>query len=105
MPLSDSSETSCGPYDLGLLPPACWHRPAGVPEVSRFSCLKFLGVQGSSTTQGWRESRTFVSRHVAFRRLKSVGTLIGCFVGSRSGAVFLRSRLPGAPRFLWEWTH
>jgi hypothetical protein len=26
-------------------------------------------------------------------------------VGSRSGAVFLRSRLPGAPRFLWEWTH
>jgi hypothetical protein len=27
------------------------------------------------------------------------------FVGSRSGAVPLRSRLPGAPRFLWEWTH
>ena len=26
-------------------------------------------------------------------------------VGSRSGAVSLRSRLPGAPRFLWEWTH
>jgi len=26
-------------------------------------------------------------------------------VGSRSGAVSLRFRLPGAPRFLWEWTH
>ena len=26
-------------------------------------------------------------------------------VGSRSGAVSLRFRLPGAPCFLWEWTH
>jgi hypothetical protein len=26
-------------------------------------------------------------------------------VGSRSGAVSLRFSLPGAPRFLWEWTH
>ena len=26
-------------------------------------------------------------------------------VGSRSGAVSLRFRLPGAPRFLWEWAH
>jgi hypothetical protein len=26
-------------------------------------------------------------------------------VGSRSGAVSLRSRLPGAPRFLWDWAH
>ena len=26
-------------------------------------------------------------------------------VGSRSGAVSRRSDLPGAPRFLWEWTH
>ena len=26
-------------------------------------------------------------------------------VGSRSGAVSLRFSLPGAPRFLWDWTH
>src|SRR5215472_9159213 len=26
-------------------------------------------------------------------------------VGSRPGAVSCRFRLPGAPRFLWEWTH
>jgi hypothetical protein len=26
-------------------------------------------------------------------------------VGSRSGAVSLRFGLPGAPRFLWDWTH
>jgi len=83
MPLSDSSGTCTRvvrprPSPAGLLA-SC---PAGIPEVSRFSCLKFLGVQGSSTTQGWRESRTIVSRHVAFRRLKGVGTLIGCFRSS-----------------------
>ena len=27
------------------------------------------------------------------------------FVGSRSGAVSRRSDIPGAPRFLWDWTH
>ena len=32
--------------------------------------------------------------------------LIGAWVvGSRSGAVFRRSCIPGAPRFLWDWTH
>jgi hypothetical protein len=36
---------------------------------------------------------------------KDVGVRIASFVGSRSGAVSLRSRLPGAPRFLWDWTH
>jgi hypothetical protein len=38
---------ACGPYGLSLRPPTCcpdW--TAGVSEVSRFSCLKFLGVSG-----------------------------------------------------------
>jgi hypothetical protein len=47
MPLSDSSETYTRvvrpkPSPAGLLS-TC---PAGVPEVSWFSCLKFLGVPG-----------------------------------------------------------
>ena len=36
-----------GPYGLSLLPPSCGSVAAtGVSEVSRFSCLKFLGVSG-----------------------------------------------------------
>jgi hypothetical protein len=43
-------------------------------------------------SQKWR---TFLENHA--QQLVSVG--------SRSGAVSRRSDLPGAPRFLWEWTH
>src|SRR5215472_16217934 len=33
------------PYGLGLRPPSCCPScPAGIPEVSRFSCMKFPGV-------------------------------------------------------------
>jgi hypothetical protein len=53
MPLSDPSGTCTRvirpwPSPAGLLALSS----VGIPEVSRFSCLKFLGVQGSSTTQG-----------------------------------------------------
>jgi len=38
---------TCGPCGLSLLPPSCdSHLAAGVREVSRFSCMKFLGVPG-----------------------------------------------------------
>jgi len=38
---------ACGPYGLSLLPPSYRRNPAaGVSEVSRFSCMKFLGVSG-----------------------------------------------------------
>src|ERR1035441_8139327 len=36
-----------GPCGLSLLPPSCdLTFVAGIPEVSRFSCMKFLGVSG-----------------------------------------------------------
>ena len=38
---------TCGPCGLSLLPPSCESNlAAGVREVSRFSCMKFLGVPG-----------------------------------------------------------
>ena len=38
---------TCGPCGLSLLPPSCGCTfAAGVSEVSRFSCMKFLGVSG-----------------------------------------------------------
>src|SRR6266550_3611238 len=36
-----------GPYSLSLLPPSCLTFAAGISEVSRFSCMKFLGVPGA----------------------------------------------------------
>ena len=40
-----------GPYGLSLLPAVLRLRfTAGISEVSRFSCMKFLGVPGPSTT-------------------------------------------------------
>ena len=68
------------------------HRPpawlaAGVPEVSRFSCMKFPAVLGSTTTQGRRWTRAHAHRHVAFRYKDDVGTLIADF----------RSSIPSPP--------
>jgi len=60
------------------------------------------------------DHRQLAERELSSRKIRS---LVGCSrmmptfppsplsVGSRSGAVSLRFRLPGAPRFLWEWTH
>jgi hypothetical protein len=35
-----------GPYGLSLLPPSCHYVSTGISEVSRFSCMKYLGVSG-----------------------------------------------------------
>ena len=40
--------------------------------------------------------------HEFHKKLPKLRTWV---VGSRSGAVFRRSSIPGAPRFLWDWTH
>src|SRR5215467_11301815 len=107
MPRCDSSETYMRAVRLSPSPtalPSGW--TAGVSEVSRFSCMKFLGV-----LWGLRLRRTEQELALALLLIlpsahyKDVGIRIASFVGSRSGAVSLRSCLPGAPRFLWEWTH
>ena len=61
-------------------------------NIAESSVSKYM-VRGNKTpSQTWR---TFLENHA--QQLISVG--------SRSGAVSRRSDLPGAPRFLWEWTH
>src|SRR5260370_31938915 len=67
--------------------------PVLVLEVSRRAV-------GSSTTPDRAGTRAIAPPHVACRHYKSVGVRVASFVGSRSGAMPLRSRLPGAPRFL-----
>src|SRR6266567_54821 len=83
MPLSDSSQT----YMRAVWPkpsPAVLRRPfaAGVCEVSRFSCMKFLGVSGVFDYAGPNDrtgARAIAPVHVAFRHSKSVGVRIASF--------------------------
>src|ERR1019366_2145268 len=42
-------------------------------EVSRFSCMLFLSVPGSQTTQGWLATRDNAANHVAFPLRETVG--------------------------------
>src|ERR1017187_10017270 len=84
MPLSDSSETCMRvvrpkPSPAGLLS-TC---PTGVSEVSRFSCLKFLGVPGVYDYAGPSGMLAFtLPVHVAFRLAKDVGAPIARFRSS-----------------------
>ena len=89
MSLSDSSETYMRavrpkPSPAGLRS-AC---PAVVPEVSRFSCQKFLGVPGVYDYAGpsGKLALSFPV-HVAFRLAKDVGALMARF----------RSSIPSPP--------
>ena len=84
MPRSDSSQTYMRavrpkPSPAGLRS-AC---PAVVPEVSRFSCLKFLGVPGVYDYAGpsGKLALSFPV-HVAFRLAKDVGALMARFRSS-----------------------
>ena len=52
-----------GPSPADLLPD--W--AAGVSEVSRFSCMKFLGVPGVFDYAGRKGTRAIAPAHVAFR--------------------------------------
>src|SRR6185437_1548677 len=62
------------------LPPHC---TAGVSEVSRFSCMKFLGVLwGLRLRRTEQEPRASAPVHVAFRHYKSVGVRIASFRSS-----------------------
>src|SRR5882672_12141727 len=68
MPLCDSS----GTYMRAVWPepsPAGLRLPfsAGVSEVSRFSCMKFLGVSGVFDYAGLSRTRAIAPVHVAFR--------------------------------------
>jgi hypothetical protein len=86
MPLSDSSGTCARavrpwPSPAGL-PSSC---PAGFPEVSRFSCLKFLGVRGVFDYAGLGGNLALsFPVHIAFHRNESVGALIAPFRSSIS---------------------
>jgi hypothetical protein len=69
-----------GPSGLSLRPPV--RRLTDIPDVSRFSCRKCLGVSGvppCGTTQGRPGTRAIAPGHVAFRRSESVGVLIATF--------------------------
>src|SRR5664279_2828144 len=101
MPLSDSSQTCTRAVPPELSPAVLWlgcrHRclrglPVLVLEVSR----RVWGLRLCRTEQELALSRLFMLPSAHY---KDVGVRIASFVGSRSGALPLRSRLPGAPRF------
>ena len=80
MPLSDSSQTYMR---------AVWPKPspavlrltfaAGVCEVSRFSCLKFLGVSGVFDYAGLNGTRAIAPFMLPSAHYKDVGVRIASF--------------------------
>src|SRR6516162_2805162 len=72
----------------------------GLPVLAHEVSRRAWGLRLRQTEQELALSLLFV---LPSEHFKAVGVQIYSFVGSRSGAVFLRSRLPGAPRFLWGW--
>ena len=104
MPRCDSSQTCMRavwpePSPADLLPSSA----TGVSEVSRFSCMKFLGVSGVFDYAGLsRNSRDSPLLMLPSAHINRVGVRVVCFVGSRTGAMLRRYSLAVAPRFLWE---
>ena len=93
MPLCDSSET-CMRAVRPKPSPAVLRLtgPAGIPEVSRFSCMKFLGVLWNLRLRRTeRELALSLPFMLPSAHYRDVGVRIASFVGSRSGAMPLRS--------------
>jgi hypothetical protein len=87
---------ACGSYGLSLFPPVPITRD--VPEVSRFSCLTFLGVPGVYDYAGPSGMLAFALLvHVAFRLAKDVGALIARFRSSIPRPPIPLFTLHGAP--------
>ena len=107
MPLSDSSKTCTravwhSPSPAGLLASF----PTDISEVSRFSCMKFLGVSGVFDYAGLTGGSRCASGHIAFRQIQSVGVLIAIFrssipsppiVGIELGRASSQPRFPRPP--------
>jgi hypothetical protein len=86
---------------------------AGQPRLftSKQNVCRYLHTHRTCYPPDYRQ---LAERGLSPRKIRS---LIGCSrmmptfplpplkVGSRSGAVSLRFSIPGAPRFLWDWTH
>ena len=86
MPLSDSSQT-CARAVRPKPSPAVLRLTvaAGVSEVSRFSCMKFLGVPGAFDYAGPTRARAIAIVRVAFRT---------CLLRRRPGCIFSQLNLP-----------
>ena len=90
------------PSPAGLRLTFANRRPRGLPVLVHEVSRRVWGLRLRRAEQELALSRLFMLPSAHY---KGVGARIASFVGSRSGAMSLRSRLPGAPRFLWEWTH
>src|SRR5437660_8391981 len=86
MPLSDSSQT-CARAVRPKPSPAVLRLTfaAGISEVSRFSCMKFLGVPGAFDYAGPTRARAIAIVRVAFRT---------CLLRRRPGCIFSQLNLP-----------
>src|SRR6266576_6763633 len=96
MPLSDSSGTYMRavwllPSPAGLLP----HLTAGVREVSRFSCLKFLGVSGVFDYAGLNQDSRYRPCSCCLPRI---------YTASASGLYLFAAQSPAPPILYLRFT-
>src|ERR1700751_133107 len=86
MPLSDSSQTYTRAVRSEPSPAVLRLRfTAGISEVSRFSCMEFLGVTGAFDYAGPTRARAIAIVRVAFRT---------CELRRRPGCIFSQLNLP-----------
>ena len=89
---------TCGPCGLSLRPPTCrlvW--PAGVSEVSRFSCMKFLGVPwGLRLRRTEQELALSLLPMLPSAHFNRVGVRVVCFRSSIPTPPILYLRFAGS---------